>query len=360
MWSRILTLHRRLSCSGPESISEIVLIFLLIPASFLYGFISFLRNVAYDVRIFPIYNSSVPIISVGNIAAGGTGKTPVVDFLVHELTAHGKHPAVLSRGYGGSFKGKAGVVSDGHKLFLDASVAGDEPYLLASRNPTTPVVIAAKRKYGAELIADKFASVDVIILDDGFQHRAVSRVCNILLLDKGAPFGNCWPLPAGILREFSGALKRADIILFTRSDNIGQSCYKKRPAFYAGYELGTQCRSLDGSVVDLDSLRSLNICAFAGIAQPESFFNSLKKQHMRVSRTVSFNDHVEYDREKVKSFAHQADIDAFVTTEKDGVKLSAEMFDKPCYQVPLKLSIAKKKSLIAMILNYIEGGRKCL
>ncbi len=359
MWSRLTALHHRLVNHGAKSLGEGSLLLLLIPLSVFYGIISWIRNLAYDFGALAIYKSSVSVISVGNLAAGGTGKTPVVDFLVTELRSLGYSVVILSRGYGGNFKGDAGCVSNGHEMLMTAACAGDEPFLLASRNPGIPVVIARQRKHGMKLIEKNIPGVDIIVLDDGFQHRSVARDCNIVLMDSTRPFGNGWPLPAGILREFSWGLNRADLVIFTRADKVGSPCYKTLPAFYAGYDLSDYGISLTGDKATVEVLKNKKLCAFAGIADPDSFFKSLEERGLKIAEHVSFRDHTEYGPEIVKSLQNLPSVDAFVTTEKDAVKLSAGMLRQPCYQIPLEVHISNKNILIDVILNRLNGVSRC-
>ncbi len=360
MWSQLHKIHRRLVSQGPSSASEALILYALLPISFVYGLVVWLRNIAFDCRLRREYRSSIPVVSVGNLAAGGTGKTPVVDFLVKEFKGRGLHVAILSRGYGGNFNGEAGCVSDECQLLMSAIVAGDEPYLLATRNTGVPVVIARRRKHGLRLIERQFSSVDVIILDDGFQHRAVARDINLVLLDAQQPFGNGWLLPAGLLRESGSALKRADLIIFTRSHSVGASSYRSLPAFYATYQLSGQVASLSGEIVALDVLRDLNLCAFAGIADPDSFFKSLEERGLKLVERFSFNDHTEYNSVILKSLEDISTAQAFITTEKDAVKLSAEKFHRPCYQIPLEIKISDKDLFIDTIMKKLHGDQRCL
>ena len=174
-----------------------------------------LRALFYEIGIFRVKRLPLPVISVGNITMGGTGKTPTVILIARELMARGKRVAVLTRGYGGSLEGETRIVSDGEKLFLSPAEAGDEPCLLASSLPGLMVVMGSDR-YRAGCLALKELSPDCFILDDGFQHQRLGRDLDILLLDGTAPFNNGWTLPAGFLREPISAVSRADLVILTR------------------------------------------------------------------------------------------------------------------------------------------------
>jgi tetraacyldisaccharide 4'-kinase len=351
--SKLITIHQRLVTAKKLCWWEKSLFILLLPVSFAYGVISWFRNVFYDFNVFSVYRSSLPIVSVGNITAGGTGKTPVVDWLVKEFQQIGKQPAIVSRGYSGSFSGGVGLVSDGQELLMSADTCGDEPYLLARRNRSCPVVISRKRAEGLRFLEQR-DDVDIVILDDGFQHRAVKREVDLLLLDAKYPLGNGWPLPAGNLREFPGALRRADFLLMTRVENRVESSFKGDTVYHSCHQLSDIAVDLNGQAVPLDDLRTQKLLAFAGIANPFSFFNSLVSCGLTLSAELPLGDHVVYDSFLIERLNEAAkNCDAMLTTEKDGVKLIADMFELPCYQVPVDVQIEKSSELFEKIVQRI-------
>ena len=193
---------------------DLSLLFLLTLLSFPYELLLRMRARAYEAGLFISHNLGRPVISVGNLTVGGTGKTPAVAMLAKYFIARGKRVVVLSRGYGGTLRGEA-IVSDGETLFLSVAEAGDEPYLLASTVPRLMAVVGANRFRAGKLAMEKLAP-DIFILDDGFQHLRLKRTLDILLLDSRRPFGNGRTLPAGLLREPVSAAVRADIIIHTR------------------------------------------------------------------------------------------------------------------------------------------------
>ncbi|MEA3543955.1 MAG: tetraacyldisaccharide 4'-kinase [Thermodesulfobacteriota bacterium] len=319
---------------------------LLLPFSFLYGFVGFVRNFCYDSSMLPAYQSSLPVISVGNIAVGGTGKTPVVDWLVKEYLKQGKHPAVVSRGYSGSYKEDVGIVSAGDGLLMTASECGDEPYLLAQRNPHCRVVVARKRVDGIKTV-EASGVVDLILLDDGFQHRAVKRNVDLVLLDSNRPLGNGWPLPAGHLREFPKALQRADFLLMTRAEKMKSATFMDRSAFTSHHVLSDIVTSLEGNQQSVNHLKNLKLLAFAGIAKPESFFASLVDIGLVPHKQLAFADHSDYQEDVLEHIRKAAaSADALITTEKDGVKLVADMFELPCYQIGMDIKIDNSDILL--------------
>jgi len=177
--SWLIPLHRQISCSGNHPLWHHLLVALLLVPSCCYGLVIRLRNWAYDRRLIGAYRSSLPVLSVGNLAIGGTGKTPTVDWLMKKFQQQGKRPAIVSRGYGGNYTSVAAIVSDGDQIKMTADQCGDEPLLLARRNPDCPVVIARNRAEGV---------------------RKIVRDLDLVLLDATDPFGNGWTFPACKLR----------------------------------------------------------------------------------------------------------------------------------------------------------------
>jgi len=353
----LLAFHRRMAVHGAGTVPEKILFFALLPLAWLYGMIGMLRNSCYDFGVLSSYRAPVAVVSVGNLVAGGTGKTPVVDWLVKEFIAQGKSPAVISRGYGGSFAGKVGVVSLHGTLRLSAKEAGDEPVLLARRNPQAKVFIARRRADGVQQAIR--ADADIIILDDGFQHRAVQRDLDLVLLDARRPFANQWPLPAGLLREFPAALRRADMLLLTRSKGDEISPFAGKRVFHSQHCLADKAVSLDGEEVPFERLKQKKLFAFAGIAEPKSFFAGLEKAGLELSDTIALADHCNFDSETIAQILVAAkDCDALLTTEKDAVKLTAADFPVPCYQVPLTIRFSAEEEFKNEVLKKVMESIK--
>ncbi len=346
--------HRRIVLQGAESPFEKLCLALLVPLSLLYGLVVWLRNKGYDLRLLKTYRASVPVISVGNLTAGGTGKTPVVDLLLKEFTRLGYRPAVVSRGFGGSFKGAVGVVSDGQQR-MSAAAAGDEPTLLARRNPGALVLVSKQRARGIEH-AVNLLGADLVLLDDGFQHRAVERDIDLVLLDGTKPLGNGLPLPAGLLREFPAALERADMLLFTRTDAGEPFTCQGKKAWNSQHCLSSCVVGLSGEEVGIDALAGKKILAFAGIAEPEIFFKALREMGLHVAASISFADHENYSDSTLSELRVAAQgYDLLLTTEKDAVKLSHASFPAPCFQVPLNIEIFQKENFLAALQDLIRS-----
>lgn len=340
--SRLAAFHRRLCLEGPRHSGERLLQAFLIPLGWLYGLIGLVRSRFYAWEILPSYRAPVPVISVGNLSAGGTGKTPAVDYLLRRLLDQGLRVAVVSRGYGGKARQGVHVVSSGQGPLIGPSVCGDEPYLLARRNPGALVVVAPRRSLGVRLATEELGG-QIVVLDDGFQHLAVQRDLNLVLLDAMHPLGNGRPLPAGLLREFPTALSRGDLFILTRwHEHCPKPPPLPGPVLHSRHVLSDEAMDLEGRRVALTELHGKKVAAFAGIASPESFFHDLRQNGLNLIETFAFADHAVYDEpllQRLKKAAEQADI--FVTTEKDGVKLSATQLPKPCWQVPMTLELVE-------------------
>jgi len=350
--SLLVDLHRRLNRSGTLSTAEYLLLLLLALPSWCFGQLAKLRVWSYRQGLLSSYRAPVPVVSVGNLAAGGTGKTPVVDLLVRNFLERGVKVAVVSRGYGGRSRARVNVVSAGEGPLLEAAVCGDEPLLLARRNPRALVITARCRREGVRHAVENLGA-RVVILDDGFQHLAVGRDLDLLLLDASRPFGNGLTLPAGSLREFPSAHRRADLLLLTNSGGADAlSPLSDKPLLRLAHRLAQSARSLDGATLPLASLAGQGLFAFSGIAHPPRFFEALEGAGLKLSGCLELPDHAPYTAEVKNRIARRAKgADFLVTTEKDGVKLAAGDFPCPCLQVPLELEILSGREILDQRLS---------
>lgn len=307
-------------------VADRLVVALLSVFSLPYGALLRLRAWGYAKGLLRSRRLNRPVISVGNLTVGGTGKTPMTALIARRLLAQGKRVAVLSRGYGGSSSGKPQIVSDGATLFLTAAESGDEPYLLARDLPGLMVVIGADR-YEAGLLAERELNPDCFLLDDGYQHLKLRRDLNILLLDCRNPFGNGLTLPAGLLREPRTAIRRADLIVLTRCDEGGDPpavAPAGIPTLSAWHQL-TGVVSLDGGERrPFSTLYGERVLAFAGIADPDRFFAALAEAGLDVAGALSLADHAVYDEKTIaalRQLFRGAGATCLVTTAKDAVKL---------------------------------------
>lgn len=336
-----------------------VLTLVLAPIGQVYSFIQKLRAGLYRLGILKAQRLPRPVVSIGNITVGGTGKTPVTAYIARLLLGQGYKVAVLSRGYGGSLEGQSLVVSDGATIMLGPLECGDEPYLLASTVPGLMVVIGTDR-YAAGRLALQQLSPDIFLLDDGFQHLRLCRDLNILLLDSSRPFGNGWTLPAGLLREPAAAARRADLIILTRCSEgaVVTPTGSGKPVFAAFHRLIDALPLTGGDPVPLAELQGPTFLAFAGIAQPEFFFSGLRDRGINVVSTLSFPDHAAYDHanlEAIRAALQSSGAEYAITTEKDGVKLKQLPVETAAvtYVARLDIEIDKPADLLASILNLL-------
>ncbi|HLE17900.1 MAG TPA: tetraacyldisaccharide 4'-kinase [Syntrophales bacterium] len=306
---------------------------LLLVLSFPYRAVAACRNFLYDSGILPSKKLPCRVISIGNITTGGTGKTPTVIMLAIMLKAAGYRPAVLSRGYGRKNTKVIKIVSDGRNIRTDHDEAGDEAFLIAVMLPEIPIVVGSDRYLAGRRAIEEF-SADILILDDGFQHRRLYRDIDILLLNHARPVGNSHLLPCGSLREQLKALKRADIVLLTGSSpegNMGPDSppplapfLHDFPNIFYGYHKPLKVISGKKDSLPPDWLKGKKIYAFAGIGAPLSFSSTIESLGGNLTGFLSFSDHHVFTAEDiltVRSEAERLHAEIILTTEKDGVRL---------------------------------------
>ncbi|NJC89293.1 MAG: tetraacyldisaccharide 4'-kinase [Desulfuromonas sp.] len=335
--------YRRMIDARPSNVVSWTFFVLLWPLSLLYRVVTSLRAALYRTSLLAVYRAGVPVISIGNLTVGGTGKTPVADALVKRLLDRGLRVALVSRGYGGRFSGTVGCVAKGDgQLLLSPRDAGDEPCLLAARNPSLQVYVARKRALGVQ--AAERAGAQVIVLDDGFQHLAVHRDVDIVLLDARAPFGNGQLLPAGPLRETRGALRRASVVIMTHAVQPCREVPFRGPVLHCRHRLADALMTIDGREMPWSLLAGEKILAFAGIARPDDFFAALRARGVVPAATLALNDHQDYSGERLNRLIQSCDNIKFaITTEKDAVKLRTVVLPCPCLVVPLVLAFEESE-----------------
>lgn len=334
-------------------------VLVLSPLALIYSCIQFIRGNLYAKRILTAKSLPRPVISVGNITVGGTGKTPATALIARLLIGRGMKVAVLSRGYGGSMEGETAIVADGRTICLDAGRCGDEPYLLAATVPGLMVVMGADR-YRAGMLAMERLSPDVFLLDDGFQHLRLRRDLDILLVDCVRPFGNGRTLPAGLLREPLSAVQRADLVMYTRCpQGHSPAPMAGKPTCSARHRLGDAVPLSGGAAVSFDSLWDRKVLAFAGIGEPGSFFEELRALGLDVVHTVQLPDHAAYTPSQLARLTaafRACGADCAVTTEKDGVKLRrrAPEFADRIMLARLEFVIDDPTTLTGLLSNLLQ------
>lgn len=317
------------------------------------------RSRLYRKGFFRQHELKAPVISVGNLVLGGTGKTPLVLYIAKFLLSRSKKPAILSRGYKGTASEAVNVVSDGKTILMDVESAGDEPRLLAEKLPGTPVITGRKRWASGRFALENF-DVDHIILDDGFQHLAVKRDLDLVLFSTRKLLGNGRVLPGGELREPLSALKRADAFIVTGGNSpenedtaaffeLLKHRFPEKPVFTGTYVAGaimTGGMEEKNNSYSLPEVRKISVYGFCGIAQPESFHNTLQQAGLKLAGFQAFADHhaySSYDIDELCRRGKSTGAQALVTTEKDLVKLGGR-FPQSVPLLALSVRLRMEKS----------------
>lgn len=319
-----------------------------------YATAHWIRRQAYRRGWRPVRRLPCRVISVGNLTLGGTGKTPLVEMIVTLLRERGHRVGVLSRGYGRRGGPSPLVASDGVHPPLSPEVAGDEPVLLAHHLPGVPILVG-KDRYAAGMLAVERFGVDVVVLDDGFQHLPLDRDLNIVLLDAARPLGTGRLFPRGELREPPAALARADVIVFTgwdpglsRSPATLQLSQLPPPVFYSWQEPSDLCVLQDGRILPLASLNHRRVVAFCGIGTPMRFRRMLDGLGAVVVAFCAVSDHYPYTRADFQALIRLAEAhgaEAMLTTEKDGIRLQRLLpLEWPVWQLRIRARVVNEGS----------------
>ena len=340
---------------------------LALPAA-TWAAIAELRRWAYDRGVLTSRRLNTPTLSVGNLTAGGTGKTPMVAWLVERLAERGYPAAVLTRGYGRDQSDRVRLVFPGEEAA--PHLCGDEPAMLARRftssAPGTFVAVGADRYAAGRAVEDR-ADPAFFVLDDGFQHMQLQRSLNILLLDSRRPFGNGHTLPLGHLREPVSSLKGANIVILTRcaaglehnrlqefirEANPNAKIFRSHTVVKDLYEIGA------GRVHPVDSLSGKRVASFCGIGNPASFFRHVQRLGCEVVLEREFKDHHRYSRrdlEQLSRSAKAANAEAFLTTAKDVMNLGDAALPISTYALRIDLEIDGEEELLEAVLALRVG-----
>lgn len=332
----------------------------------LYGSVVRAHRMLYQRGFLRTERIDAPVISVGNLTTGGSGKTPLVESLARMIAAEGKRVCILTRGYGRKRKRQRVLVSDGQSIMADAMTAGDEPLLLAENLLGLAAVISDIHRVSAARWAIANLNTEVFILDDGFQHWRIARDLNILVIDATNPWGGGQLLPRGRLREPVNGIQRADCIVITHADQVtDEEALQRRIAELAGpkpmissFVKTKGLRPLHQRMPQHDGEVSEPVGAFCGIGNPESFFAHLKLDAHAVCYTRRFSDHYKYrqaDVDEVVAQARGRGAQTLLTTAKDAVKLRAIRFDIPCYAVDIELGFGDENKLRQIVLAAVSA-----
>lgn len=311
------------------------LLLLLAPLSLLFWLLTNLRRSFYFLGPFRRYKADVPVVVVGNISVGGTGKTPMVIALCQWLKEEGWTPGIVSRGYGAKGPFPHSVAKNDN-----AERTGDEPLVILKRTGC-PVVISPKRVEAAKYMAEQHPDVDIIISDDGLQHYALQRDIELIMLDAERGVGNGWLLPAGPLREGPWRLKGSQWVI----SNYGRHPFAR---YVTEVENGQWYRVDNNEQSELDKEQTYN--AVAAIGYPQRFFNSLKDQGFKLEQAVPFNDHHEFVESDLSGLKELP----ILMTEKDAGKCQSFALDNWYYQ-PIETKLPE--SLKEQLLKELERKR---
>ncbi len=324
----------------------------------LYGVVTNARNSLYERGVFKSFSLGVPVVSIGNVTVGGTGKTPMVALVAEILADNGEKVCILTRGYGRENPKKRVLVSDGEHILVNAKQSGDEPFELARKLlGCKAIIVADANRTAAGVWAREKFGITAFVLDDAFQHRRVKRDLDVVLIDATNPFGNKKTLPSGILREPLENLKRADAIVITRA-NLAKDITdlklqiagynSKCPIFVAENKISNLMELTlfhgrgDENKIEATKFKDQNtkdqkhFLAFCALGNPNNFFEQLRQEKFELVSTHTFPDHHFYtqnDIAEVSEKAKNSGANVLLTTAKDAVKLKDLKFDIPCLVV---------------------------
>lgn len=328
---------------------------LLFPFAVLYGFVTSVRNYLYDKGIFKSHTFDIPIIAVGNLSVGGTGKTPQIEYLIRLLSNQYKL-ATLSRGY--KRKSKGFVLADADS---NAAVLGDEPYQFYKKFPEIQVAVDANRVNGITQLLSQKVKPEVILLDDAFQHRKVKAGFYIMLTAYDDLYCDDLILPAGNLRESRAGVERADVVIVTKCPPqltlMQQKEIKTRLRLNPRQQLFFTFIAYDGFVyseekrISNEELATVDKLLLAGIAKPESFFAYLQAAQ---NATMVFPDHHDFTQQDLEKIKEKATNKIIITTEKDYVRLKGKLPKEQLFYLPIKTSfLSNQEDFDKTILDYV-------
>jgi len=349
--------YRNLIAGTDNTLARRLLRGLLRIISVVYCIAMVLRNFLYHTRLLKSHKVDAVVISIGNITTGGTGKTPLVIWLYELLNKNQDRYAVLTRGY----KGRHGKLAD-------------EPAMLAKSCPQAKIIINPDRIAGASKAITQFGS-EILIMDDGFQHRRLARDLDIVAIDATCPFGYGWLLPAGLLREPVGAMRRADAVVITRCNQVSDQQIEQIeekiravrndiPIARAVYRYPHACLA-KGRTLSIEQLREKTIFSFCGIANPNAFANDMTKLGLNVVGLKIYNDHHDYTRQDISDIYKEAkclSANLILSTHKDWVKTALELKkneDILFAYLPVRLEFIAEGDKIEALVNETVGKLSC-
>jgi tetraacyldisaccharide 4'-kinase len=328
--------------TGERESGSLFLKLFLFVISIGYGLIVRLRETIFKKGLLQSKRLPCLVISIGNLTVGGSGKTPMTIYVAKLIQGLGYRVAIISRGYKGQAEKIGGVVSDGRRICMGPDTAGDEPFMVAQRLKTVPVIVGQNR-FKAGRLAIQEIKPDVVLLDDAFQHLKLHRDLDLVLLDSNKPLGNTYLFPRGTLRETASALSRGDAVILTRSD-IGKAPYldqikkhvPRTPIFHSshipyiykivtGNSTQSQDSSTSSSEYDFGAFKNKRVFAFSGIASNDDFRRTIESFQCKLEHFSEFPDHHQYSEKELDKVVRSAmDVSAefIFTTEKDYVRIA--------------------------------------
>jgi tetraacyldisaccharide 4'-kinase len=334
---------------------------ILFPFALLYGWITQFRNFLFDVGILKSYSFDIPIIAVGNLTVGGTGKTPQIEYLIRLLSEH-YSVATLSRGYKRQSKGF--ILADENS---NAMILGDEPCQMHLKFPKILVAVDSDRKNGIEQLLLLKNKPEIIVLDDAFQHRRVKAGFYILLTTYDDLFADDWMLPTGNLRESRSGAKRADLIVVTKCpadlSELAQNDIRSKlkrfllhqndkmtPLYFSSIAYDDSVYAAD-STKKVSEIKTISKLLLAGIAKPKPFFAYLQHENDIV---LTYPDHHHFSENDIQTIKKQAGNKLIITTEKDYVRLKDHIQALQLFYLPIKTSfVSDSNNFDQTILNYV-------
>lgn len=330
----------------------IILRYLLFPFAIVYGWITSIRNFLYDKGVLKSYSFDIPIIAVGNLSVGGTGKTPQIEYLIRLLSPNYKI-ATLSRGY--KRKSDGYVLADGS---ASAESLGDEPFQMHQKFPNIKVAVDADRKNGIENLLKLTEKPNVILLDDAFQHRKVKAGFYILLSAYDDLFFNDFMLPTGNLRESRSGAKRANVIIITKcpkslsieeQESIKSKIKLDVPIFFSFIDYDTRVYNKNEEI-NVSEIIEKDKVIIAGIAKPEPFIDFIKKENDVI---MVYPDHHHFVKNEINSIKENSFGKIIITTEKDYVRLNSQNLNN-LYYLPIKSTfLINDQTFNGLINDYI-------
>jgi len=338
---------------------------LFFPLPVLYTLVVYIRNRLYDWGWFRSYKIPATVISIGNIQLGGTGKTPLVQFLAETLNNEGLQPVILTRGY----KRKSTrtiIINSANRENLTVDEIGDEPFLLSRNLPEVTIGVDADRRRAALQVLEANPEA-IFILDDGFQHRQLRRDLDLVLVDCSRWSNLPFLFPLTQFRDVPSSLKRAQAIILTHSEDNLTKCEKlsrqlasrcQVPVFYGHYQ-AIELKGISEAIYcSLDQLKNSNIAAFCGIAQPSVFFNMLSGLGGNICWRGVYRDHYSYQLKDVQEIAQQAKTagaEYIITTQKDAVKLAALKmpFTEPWFFLQVGFVVGERNEFTSFLKKHL-------